>query len=101
MTEENKLGGFDFALQMMKAGHKVARIGWNGNDMWICRGEGNPALEYGYIRNKNMRQFAFEQPGRTVEVLPYIIMKAADNKIIVGWLASQTDMLAEDWMVVQ
>jgi len=36
MTDDNKLGGFDFAIQQMKAGKKVARIGWNGKGMWIC-----------------------------------------------------------------
>jgi hypothetical protein len=35
---------------------------------------------------------------RLTEVLPYIIMKTADDKILMGWLASQSDMLAEDWV---
>lgn len=32
--------------------------------------------------------------------MPYITMKTADGSILMGWLASQTDMLSEDWMVV-
>lgn len=34
------------------------------------------------------------------KVLPCITMKTADNAILMGWLASQTDMLAEDWAIV-
>ena len=36
----------------------------------------------------------------TVEFLPYFCMFAADGKIVNGWLASQTDMLANDWVVL-
>lgn len=35
------------------------------------------------------------------EALGTICMKTADNKILTGWLASQTDMLSEDWTVVE
>ena len=33
-------------------------------------------------------------------VLPAIVMKTAENQFCVGWLASQTDMLSEDWYIV-
>lgn len=36
-----------------------------------------------------------------IEICPHIDMKTADNKLVIGWLASQTDMLAEDWNVVE
>jgi hypothetical protein len=36
-----------------------------------------------------------------VKICPHIDMKAADGSYVVGWLASQTDMLAEDWDVVE
>ena len=39
--------------------------------------------------------------GGEAEALGTICMKTADNKILTGWLASQTDMLCEDWMVVE
>ncbi|WP_418294851.1 Thoeris anti-defense Tad2 family protein [Microvirga ossetica] len=41
------------------------------------------------------------QTGQVAEVLPYIIMKTADDKILMGWLASQTDTLAEDWIEIE
>ena len=36
-----------------------------------------------------------------VTICPHIDMKAADGSIVIGWLASQTDMLADDWVVVR
>ncbi len=90
---------FEGALAAMKAGNKVARAGWNGKGMWISIGEGNPALPAASFWNPHARAFA-EACGGTAEVLPYILFKTADGKILMGWLASQSDMLADDWMVV-
>lgn len=89
---------FGHALEAMKAGKRVARAGWNGKDMWICKGEGNTALPASAFWNPHTRAFAEAQLGQVAEVLPYIIMKTADGKILMGWLASQSDMLAEDWV---
>ncbi len=90
---------FGYALFFMNQGKKVARKGWNGKGMWICLGKGNPNLHAGAFWNEHTRLFA-EQNGGSAEVLPYIIFKTADNKILMGWLASQTDMLSNDWMIV-
>jgi hypothetical protein len=72
--------GMGLALGFLKSGHKVYRKGWNGKDMW---------LELIKTKGTMHREF---------QVLPYIVMKTADNKI-VPWLASQTDLLADDWAV--
>jgi len=95
-------GGLTFgdALFFLKQGKKVARKGWNGKGMWICLGKGNPSLHAGAFWNEHTRIFA-EQKGGSAEVLPYIIFKTADNKILMGWLASQTDMLCDDWCIVE
>jgi len=87
---------FSQALDALKNGNAVRRAGWNGKGMWISYGKGNPALEAEKFWNPHTRAFA-EQNGGVAEVLPYIIMKTADNKILMGWLASQSDMLANDW----
>lgn len=73
---------FGEAVRCMKSGKKVARAGWNGKGMWL-------SLVEGY-------QIGFDPhiTGRTL--LPWIGMKTADNGF-VPWLASQTDILAEDW----
>lgn len=88
---------FGQALEAMSQGKRVARSGWNGKGMWICLGQGMAALPAEKFWNVNTRIFA-EENGGTAEVLPYLIMKTADDKILMGWLASQTDMLADDWV---
>ena len=90
---------FSQALDAIKAGHRVARAGWNGKSMWICLGQGNDANPAANFWNPHTRAFA-EANGGTARVLPYLILKTADNAILMGWLASQTDILAEDWGVV-
>jgi len=90
---------FGLAIGAMKFGKRVRRSGWNGKGMWICQGQGHPALEASSFWNPHTRAFA-EDHGGTAEVLPYIIMKTADDKILMGWLASQSDMLADDWQVI-
>jgi len=90
---------FGGAIKAIKEGKKVARLGWNGKSMWIALGKGNPALQAEAFWNEHSRAFA-ESNGGTAEVLPYILFKTADGKILMGWLASQTDMLCEDWIIV-
>lgn len=74
-------GGFTFsdALSLLKRGTKVARAGWNGARMWLDL----------QVPDENSKMS-----------LPYIYMKTADGKQ-APWLASQSDMLAEDWGVVE
>jgi len=69
---------FGQAIEKLKEGKKVARKGWNGKGMWI------------------RIQVPTEKSKMT---LPYIYMKTADDNL-VPWLASQTDILAEDWKIV-
>lgn len=90
---------FGQAIEAMENGSRVARAGWNGKGMWIAKGEGNPALPAASFWNRHTRAFA-ENNGGTAEVLPYFLMKTADGKILMGWLASQTDMMADDWEVL-
>ena len=75
--------GFGWALKQLRGGYKVQREGWNGKGMWLT-------LVDGY------RGGGHDSPGGSREHLPWIGMKTADNKF-VPWLASQTDMLADDW----
>lgn len=92
---------FGSAIRCMKHGKKVARKGWNGKGMWLCIPlvNGPKEIPATGIWGKPNAEYA-EQNGGTVKVVPYITMKAADGTIVMGWLASQTDMLAEDWIVV-
>lgn len=92
---------FDFseALARLKAGARVAREGWNGKGMWLTLSPGG-VIPFEQFWSPNNKAFAQEQPQGRAEVLPYIMMKTADDKI-VPWLASQTDLLAEDWVIAK
>jgi hypothetical protein len=89
---------FSEALRSLKNGHRVARAGWNGKGMWLCLSPGGVIAHHNFWAPHN-KAFAESQPNQQAEVLPYITMKTADNKI-VPWLASQTDILADDWSVL-
>lgn len=91
---------FGQALEALKAGKRVSRAGWNGKGMWLslsCNGSREvPASGFWSPHNA---EFA-EQRGGTAIVQPCITMKTAADEIQMGWLASQSDMLSEDWGVV-
>lgn len=93
---------FGMAIEAMKRGAKVARKGWNGKGMWLCVPlcDGPKEIPSTGIWGKPNAEYA-EQNGGTVKVMPYVTMKTADGAIVIGWLASQTDILAEDWGVVE
>lgn len=84
---------FDFgaAVSLLKAGKKVARAGWNGNGMYaFLIGVPGSSDYWTYTNGKN----------DNFPLLPFVAMNTADDKV-VPWLASQTGILAEDWMVVE
>ena len=93
---------FGMAIEAMKRGKKVARRGWNGKGMWLCVPlcDGPKEIPADGIWGKPNAEYA-EQNGGTVKVVPYVTMKAADGTIVMGWLASQTDMLSDDWVIVE
>jgi hypothetical protein len=86
---------FGLAIEAMKTGHSVARAGWNGKGMFLYlvgSGRYPPSTPAG-------QAIAAEQPDGLVPYLPYIAMKTVQGDV-VPWLASQTDILAEDWSIV-
>ena len=95
--------GFSFglAIEAMKLGKRVARSGWNGKGMWLSlSGPGIRQVPAGGFWSENNAQYARDCGGKA-PVLPCITMKTATGEILMGWLASQTDMLADDWTIVQ
>lgn len=87
---------FGEALEALKQGEKVARAGWNGKGMWL----GLVSAENYMILKAPHGDGQDTEDGECHGLLPWIGMKTADHKF-VPWLASQTDMLAEDWIVVK
>lgn len=70
---------FSDALKAVKAGKKIQRKGWNGKGMWI----------------------EIQRPDKNSKMtLPYLYLNYP-NGTRVPWLASQTDMLEEDWVVLE
>lgn len=92
---------FGDALQALKAGYRVAREGWKGKGMWLSLSglSGGTRIDADKFWSPHNEAFARENGGAAT-VLPCITMKTTTGEILMGWLASQTDMLAEDWMVV-
>jgi hypothetical protein len=83
---------FGQAIEAMKGGLKVSREGWNGKGMFLYY---VPAQSYPAVTDIAKATF-----GETVPYGAYIAMKTAQNNV-VPWLASQTDVLAEDWTIVE
>lgn len=70
--------GFEYALMQLKAGKTVSREGWNGPGQYL----------------------QLQRPDEHSKMtLPYIYIKTTSNDL-VPWLASQGDLLAEDWVTV-
>ena len=77
---------FGDAIRALKQGSRVARDGWNGKGMWLK-----------LVPESLADAVAFQH--EALYAAPWVGMKTADQKF-VPWLASQTDVLAEDWTVV-
>lgn len=80
---------FGFAIEAMKKGKKVARKGWNGKGMYLFKSPKVGCQMYKQYTGKDIN-----------DLQEFIVMKAADDTL-VPWLASQTDVLAEDWMIIE
>ena len=95
--------GFDFAILALKAGKRVAREGWNGRGMYIFMRPGDTLREAFIPQVKSLPATVkrdLEARNEDIVFTAYLCMKAADGTIVNGWLASQTDLLAEDWIAV-
>jgi hypothetical protein len=86
---------FGLAIEAMKARKRVARAGWNGKGMFLYY---VPAAAYPAQRNAYGTMVGVF-PDDMVPYCAYIAMKTAQDNV-VPWLASQTDMLSEDWVIV-
>lgn len=89
---------FGSAIEALKSGKRVSRSGWNGKGMylWLLPAA---SVKAEWCKEPHLKQLAVENGGE-IEALGSIRMLTADRKILTGWLASQTDMLSEDWCVL-
>lgn len=80
---------FGEAIEALKEGKHVRRIGWNGKNMHLYLEEHFKFIVHGGALANNSKEYE-----------PCIVMFTAQGKHQPGWFASQSDMLAEDWIVV-
>ena len=94
MDTNNFTADFGTAIRWLKEGKKVARKGWNGKNMWLVY----------------MSPFRVEEPNERTQAHGikeafdcggYIVMWTAQGVWQPGWLASQPDMLSDDWGIVE
>ena len=83
---------FGNALHLLRKGFRIARKGWNGKNQFLFLVKGN-SLEY--RTDANLLPLA----GKEVKHSDVIAICTSAGVIQLGWLASQTDMLSDDWMV--
>lgn len=93
-TEDMNFGD---ALVALKQGKRVARKGWNGKNMSVAYQKGYPD---GIPCNKNTAQAWGMEEGELFKCRPYLQMRCADGTFQM-WLASQSDILADDWYIVE
>lgn len=93
MTSQLKFS-FGRALNHLKVGDRVARKGWNGKGMFLFLVPGST------FKVNRAPLLGIYPEGTEINYCPHIDMKTADGKV-VPWLASQTDVLAEDWIVLE
>lgn len=74
---------FGEALEALKTGKKIAREGWNGKGMWLVLIPAGNAMFGGY------------------DMQDCIGMKTGQGNMQPGWLASQSDMLSNDWTILE
>ncbi len=85
---------FGEALEALKSGKKVCRKGWNGKGMFLYY------VSSGSYPVKMDAAKSIADENGNVNYGPYVALKAADG-IVYPWLASQADMLSNDWEVTE
>ena len=84
---------FGHAVEAAKKGYRIARTGWNGKGMFVF-------LREGRVISGASGPMVDGTGSDTFESRPHLCMKDAQGKCVVGWLASQTDILADDWCII-
>lgn len=83
---------FGLALEAAKLGHKIARAGWNGKGQYV---------ELGVNFNYETPYSGEEKNAYHLDMGSSALVFVGTRGRQVGWLASQADMLADDWRIVE
>jgi len=93
LQEKVEMSDFSKALELLKKGEKVARVGWNGKGMFLFLVPGST------FKVNRPPLLGIYPEGTEIKYHAHIDMKTADGQV-VPWLASQTDLLADDWLTI-
>lgn len=85
---------FAWAIRAIKAGQRVARQGWNGKGMFVFLVAGSR-----FTVNRPPLLGIYPE-GTVIDYHAHVDMKTANGEI-VPWVCSQSDMLSNDWMLVE
>ena len=95
---------FGQAIDAAKSGQKIARSGWNGKRMFVVlmpplslppHSSQEPGAK---VNDRTAKWIGEDAP---LDCQPYFAMYNAQGQWQPGWLASQPDMLADDWTIVK
>lgn len=85
---------FGLAIEAAKQGKKIARKGWNGKGMYVFLAD-----NVEFHTDADISEFKGATDG--VYVADMLVLRTAQGNMQPGWLASQADMLADDWYIVE
>lgn len=104
---------FGQAIEAAKQGKLIAREGWNGKGMFVFQRPSDELASSFIIDKVQSLPESFKKivannasvnplnKDQKIKFSAYLCMFAADGSVVNGWLASQTDMLSEDWQIVE
>jgi hypothetical protein len=88
---------FGFALEAVRQGQKIARMGWNGKGMYVVYKPGYPD---GVPCNAATAKAHGIAEGQKIYYRPYFEISMVDRQF-VPWVPSVSDVLADDWYVIE
>ena len=92
---------FGEALDHARTGKKIARRSWNGKNMYVYLTEGCIIPFEDWVeRSPSQVLTNTERKRGHVIIKPHLDMMNAQGERIIGWAASQMDMLIDDWYIV-
>ena len=95
---------FEEALRYLRMGKRVARRGWNGKGQYVYYTKGSTA-PYHDLKRETYNHYTLNETREidheNVSIKGHLDLKNAQDEIIVGWAPSQSDLMAEDWFVIE
>ena len=85
---------FGLAIEAAKNGKRIARAGWNGKNQYVFLAD-----DVNFNTDADISEFVGAADG--VTVTPMLVIRTSKGDLQPGWLATQSDILADDWYIVE